>query len=78
MTSIRTLSVVGCHAAGEVGDVNVGRLLPSAGRRCMARWSRCSAVGDAAGRYAVDWRTAALAVAVARVAEAARLRAVYP
>ena len=35
-------------------------------------------VVDAAERHDVDWRTAALSVAVARVAEAARLRAIYP
>jgi glutamate dehydrogenase (NAD(P)+) len=33
---------------------------------------------EAAERHDVDWRTAALTVAVARVAEAARLRAIYP
>jgi glutamate dehydrogenase (NAD(P)+) len=35
-------------------------------------------VMDASERLSVDWRTAALAVAVERVAEAARLRAIYP
>ena len=37
-------------------------------------------VVDAAGAWSssVDWRTAALAVAVERVAEAAPLRAIYP
>jgi glutamate dehydrogenase (NAD(P)+) len=35
-------------------------------------------VVDNADRLGVDWRTAALAVAIERVAEAARLRAVYP
>jgi len=33
---------------------------------------------EASERLDVDWRTAALSVAVARVAEAARLRAIYP
>ena len=33
---------------------------------------------DAAGEYDVDWRTAALTVAVQRVAQAAKLRAIYP
>jgi glutamate dehydrogenase (NAD(P)+) len=33
---------------------------------------------EAAERLDVDWRTAALSVAVQRVAEAARLRAIYP
>lgn len=31
MQSIRTISVVGCHAEGEVGDVIVGGVLPPAG-----------------------------------------------
>ncbi|MDQ3632171.1 MAG: hypothetical protein M3417_13055, partial [Actinomycetota bacterium] len=35
-------------------------------------------VWDAAERLDVSWRTAALSVAVTRVAEAARLRGVYP
>jgi glutamate dehydrogenase (NAD(P)+) len=35
-------------------------------------------VTEAAERLDVDWRTAALSVAVSRVAEAARLRAIYP
>ena len=35
-------------------------------------------VTDNADRLGVDWRTAALAVAIERVAEAARLRAIYP
>jgi glutamate dehydrogenase (NAD(P)+) len=35
-------------------------------------------VVEAAERHDVDWRTAALSVAVQRVAEAARLRAIYP
>jgi glutamate dehydrogenase (NAD(P)+) len=35
-------------------------------------------VTEAADRLDVDWRTAALSVAVERVAEAARLRAIYP
>jgi glutamate dehydrogenase (NAD(P)+) len=35
-------------------------------------------VVETADRLDVDWRTAALSVAVARVAEAARLRAIYP
>ena len=41
---------------------------------------RSARVVDTAGRLSssVDWRTAALAVAVERVAEAARLRAIYP
>jgi glutamate dehydrogenase (NAD(P)+) len=33
---------------------------------------------EAADRLDTDWRTAALSVAIARVAEAARLRAIYP
>ncbi|MGE0307839.1 MAG: Glu/Leu/Phe/Val dehydrogenase [Acidimicrobiia bacterium] len=37
-----------------------------------------AAVVDAAVRHGVDWRTAALSVAVLRVAEAARMRAIYP
>ncbi|MDX6666496.1 MAG: glutamate dehydrogenase [Solirubrobacteraceae bacterium] len=35
-------------------------------------------VVEAAEHHDVDWRTAALSVAIARVAEAARLRAIYP
>jgi glutamate dehydrogenase/leucine dehydrogenase len=35
-------------------------------------------VTEQAQALSVDWRTAALTVAVERVAEAARLRAVYP
>ena len=35
-------------------------------------------VWDAAQARDLDWRTAALTVAVQRVAEAARLRAIYP
>jgi glutamate dehydrogenase (NAD(P)+) len=35
-------------------------------------------VWDAAQRHQTDWRTAAMTVAVERVAEAARLRAIYP
>ncbi len=35
-------------------------------------------VMEAADRLDVDWRTAALTVAVDRVARAARLRAIYP
>jgi glutamate dehydrogenase (NAD(P)+) len=35
-------------------------------------------VADAATRLDVDWRTAAMTVAVKRVAEAAKLRAIYP
>jgi glutamate dehydrogenase/leucine dehydrogenase len=35
-------------------------------------------VWDAAQERELDWRTAALTVAVAHVAEAARLRAIYP
>jgi glutamate dehydrogenase (NAD(P)+) len=35
-------------------------------------------VSEAAGQLGVDWRTAAQAVAIRRVAEAARLRAIYP
>jgi glutamate dehydrogenase (NAD(P)+) len=35
-------------------------------------------VGDAAEALGLDWRTAAMTVAVARVAEAAKLRAIYP
>ncbi|MEJ7783360.1 MAG: Glu/Leu/Phe/Val dehydrogenase [Solirubrobacteraceae bacterium] len=35
-------------------------------------------VTEASERLDVDWRTAALSVAVSRVAEAARLRAIYP
>lgn len=35
-------------------------------------------VTEASDRLDVDWRTAALSVAVTRVAEAARLRAIYP
>jgi glutamate dehydrogenase (NAD(P)+) len=33
---------------------------------------------EAGERHDVDWRTAAMSVAVARVAEAARLRGIYP
>jgi glutamate dehydrogenase/leucine dehydrogenase len=33
---------------------------------------------EAADRLDIDWRTAALSVAVQRVAEAARQRAIYP
>jgi glutamate dehydrogenase/leucine dehydrogenase len=32
----------------------------------------------ASSRYSTDWRTAAMALGVERVAEASRLRAVYP
>jgi glutamate dehydrogenase/leucine dehydrogenase len=35
-------------------------------------------VGDAADALGLDWRTAAMTVAVERVAEAAKLRAIYP
>lgn len=35
-------------------------------------------IAEAAGRFDVDWRKAGQAVAIARVAEAARLRSVYP
>jgi glutamate dehydrogenase (NAD(P)+) len=35
-------------------------------------------VADAAGVHDLDWRTAAMTVAVKRVAEAAKLRAIYP
>src|SRR5919198_2079756 len=35
-------------------------------------------VSDAAERLGVDWRTAALSVAIERVAQAAKLRAIYP
>ena len=35
-------------------------------------------VVDAADRYGCDWRMAALSVAIERVAEAARLRGIYP
>jgi glutamate dehydrogenase (NAD(P)+) len=35
-------------------------------------------ISEAAGRYRVGWREAGQAVAIARVAEAARLRSVYP
>jgi glutamate dehydrogenase (NAD(P)+) len=35
-------------------------------------------VNEARERYAVDWRTAAQAVAIERVAEASRLRTIYP
>jgi len=35
-------------------------------------------VVQASERHEVGWRTAALSVAVGRVAEAARLRAIYP
>jgi glutamate dehydrogenase (NAD(P)+) len=35
-------------------------------------------VAEAAERQSVDWRTAALTVAIERIAEAARLRAIYP
>jgi glutamate dehydrogenase (NAD(P)+) len=35
-------------------------------------------VADAADELDLDWRTAAMTVAVARVAEAAKLRAIYP
>jgi glutamate dehydrogenase (NAD(P)+) len=35
-------------------------------------------VADAADEFGLDWRTAAMTVAVQRVAEAARLRAIYP
>ena len=38
----------------------------------------CARVVAAADRHDVDWRTAALTVAVGRVAEAGRLRAIYP
>ena len=31
MQSIRSISVVGCHAEGEVGDVITGGVLPPAG-----------------------------------------------
>ena len=37
-----------------------------------------SRVAETAEQHDVDWRTAALSVAVQRVAEAARLRAIYP
>jgi glutamate dehydrogenase (NAD(P)+) len=33
---------------------------------------------EAADRYGSDWRAAAQALAIERVAEAARLRAIYP
>jgi glutamate dehydrogenase (NAD(P)+) len=35
-------------------------------------------VADAADELDLDWRTAAMTVAVKRVAEAAKLRAIYP
>jgi glutamate dehydrogenase (NAD(P)+) len=35
-------------------------------------------VADAADELELDWRTAAMTVAVARVAQAAKLRAIYP
>jgi glutamate dehydrogenase/leucine dehydrogenase len=35
-------------------------------------------VEEAASRLDVDWRTAALSVAVERVAEAAKARGIYP
>ncbi len=35
-------------------------------------------VVEARSRYGVDWRTAAQSVAIERVAEASRLRTIYP
>jgi glutamate dehydrogenase (NAD(P)+) len=47
--------------------------------RLRAQMNRAvTRVAEAAGHLAVDWRTAALSVAVERVAEAGRLRAIYP
>src|SRR5919108_4483711 len=37
MHSIRSISVVGCHAEGEVGDVIVGGILPPAGATMFER-----------------------------------------
>lgn len=37
MTARRTISVVGCHAEGEVGDVIVGGVLPPAGATMMEK-----------------------------------------
>ena len=37
MRSRRMLSVVGCHAEGEVGDVIVGGFLPPAGATMFER-----------------------------------------
>jgi glutamate dehydrogenase (NAD(P)+) len=44
-------------------------------RQLRAAWAR---VEEAAARLDVDWRTAALSVAVERVAEAAKARGIYP
>jgi glutamate dehydrogenase (NAD(P)+) len=44
-------------------------------RQLRAAWAR---VEEAAQRLDVDWRTAALSVAVQRVAEAAKARGIYP
>ncbi len=44
-------------------------------RQLRAAWAR---VEEAARRLDVDWRTAALSVAVERVAEAAKARGIYP
>jgi glutamate dehydrogenase/leucine dehydrogenase len=44
-------------------------------RQMRAAFTR---VTDAVDRLEVDWRTAALSVAIEHVAEAARLRGIYP
>ena len=42
MRSRRTITVVGCHAGGEVGNVVVGGVLPPPGRPCSSRCRRCA------------------------------------
>ena len=53
------------------GEDIVARLRLQLRRRSAGWWRRAT-------RHDIDWRTAAQSVAIARVAEASRLRTIYP
>ena len=56
-----------------------GRVIAVDGSEAMVAKARAMGrIADAADRFGVGWREAGQAVAIARVAEAARLRSVYP
>ena len=42
----RTISVVGCHAAGEIGDVIVGGVLPPPGATMFEKMKNMAAHSD--------------------------------
>ena len=56
MNPKRIISVVGCHAEGEIGDVIVGGVLPPAGNTMLEKMQAMERDHDDIRRMLKDWR----------------------